>query len=70
MINEVLHMASSGLNKLIRKCDRRISAKKTTKHGFTMKKRVEGSVSKQSMPKNAPLWAVKPSASTSLGIHK
>lgn len=61
-------MCFSGLNKLIKKCDKRISAKKATKHGFTRKKRIEGSVSKQEIPENAPSWAVKTHAATSTGI--
>jgi len=47
-----------GLNKLIKKCDKRISAKKTTKHGFVRKERKAGVPSKQEVPENAPLWAV------------
>ena len=50
----VMHIPS-GLNKLIKKCDKRTSAKKATKHGFRKKERVEGSVSVQEVPDNAPL---------------
>ena len=58
----------SGLNKLIKKCDKRIAANKATKHGFTKKERVQGPVSKQQMPENAPSWAVKSYATTNTSV--
>ena len=58
-----------GLYKLIKKCDKRISAKKTTKHGFVRKKRKAGIPSKQEVPENAPLWAIK-QVTTPKGMYK
>ena len=50
----------SGLNQLIRKLDKRISAKKDKRNSFSPKPRVEGSNSITPPPKDAPKFAVKP----------
>ena len=50
----------SGLNQLIRKLDKSVSAKKDKRNSFSPKPRVEGSNSITPPPKDAPKFAVKP----------